>query len=158
VWAFLGLLLLALLALAVARGRRLGPPVVEPLPVVVRGAETVEGRGRLYHRARARGPALDVLPAAARDRLPPATSEPASDGRAHPPTDGNRRGARTGGQVLDPGAAPSTVVGALAARTGWPPDEIDEVLYGPPPTDDAGLVRLSAQLDALVRDALSGGE
>jgi hypothetical protein len=133
VWAFLGLLLLALLALAFARGRRLGPPVVEPLPVVVRGAETVEGRGRLYHRAGARGPALDVLRAAARYRLLPALD-------------------------LDPGASPSTVVSALAARTGRAPDEIDEVLYGPPPTDDAGLVRLSAALDALVRDTLSGGE
>jgi hypothetical protein len=59
---------------------------------------------------------------------------------------------------LDPGASPSTVVTALAARTGRAPDEIDEVLYGPPPTDDAGLVRLSAALDALVRDTLSGGE
>ena len=32
------------------RARRLGPVVAEPLPVVVRAAETVEGRARLYRR------------------------------------------------------------------------------------------------------------
>ncbi|WP_194288606.1 DUF4350 domain-containing protein, partial [Ornithinicoccus halotolerans] len=51
-------LLLALGALALWRGRRLGPLATEPLPVVVRAAETVRSRGRLYRRGRDRGHAL----------------------------------------------------------------------------------------------------
>ena len=46
-----------MLLLALWRARRLGPVVAEPLPVVVRAAETVEGRARLYRRGGARGQA-----------------------------------------------------------------------------------------------------
>lgn len=42
----------ALLAI-VWRGRRMGPLVFEPLPVVVKAAETAEGRARLYQDSRA---------------------------------------------------------------------------------------------------------
>ncbi|KUM41655.1 DUF4350 domain-containing protein [Arthrobacter sp. EpRS71] len=44
--------LVALLAIA-WRGRRMGPLVFEPLPVVVKAAETAEGRARLYQDSRA---------------------------------------------------------------------------------------------------------
>ncbi|WP_007520630.1 DUF4350 domain-containing protein, partial [Pseudofrankia saprophytica] len=54
-------ILIALVLLALWRGRRLGPPVPEPLPVVVRAAETTEGRGRLYAAARARDLAAEAL-------------------------------------------------------------------------------------------------
>ncbi|EYR62692.1 hypothetical protein N866_05845, partial [Actinotalea ferrariae CF5-4] len=54
-------LLVVLLALALWRARRLGPVVSEPLPVVVRAAETTIGRGRLYRRARSRGHAAAAL-------------------------------------------------------------------------------------------------
>ncbi|WP_166981101.1 DUF4350 domain-containing protein [Paramicrobacterium fandaimingii] len=43
------------------RGRRLGPVVVENLPVHVPARETVEGRARLYERGNARGHAIDML-------------------------------------------------------------------------------------------------
>ncbi|WP_426225463.1 DUF4350 domain-containing protein [Pseudarthrobacter sp. DSP2-3-2b1] len=51
---FLGpwLIFVAVLAM-VWRGRRLGPLVFEPLPVVVKAAETAEGRARLYHESHA---------------------------------------------------------------------------------------------------------
>ena len=45
----------AVLVAALWRGRRLGPVVIEELPVLVRAAETTEGRARLYRRRRARG-------------------------------------------------------------------------------------------------------
>jgi hypothetical protein len=44
-------LVVAALVVALWRARRLGPVVREPLPVVVRAAESVEGRARLYRRA-----------------------------------------------------------------------------------------------------------
>ena len=51
---------------ALWRIRRLGPLVTEPLPVVVRASETVEGHGRLYRSRRSRDRAAAVLRAAAR--------------------------------------------------------------------------------------------
>lgn len=126
VLALLLLLGLGGLGYALARGRRLGPPVTEPLPVLVRGAETVTGRGRLYRRAGARGPALDALRHAALARLLPALAVP-------------------------PDTPPAEVVRRAAGRTGWPPDLVDRLLYGPAPADDAGLVHHADLLDALVR-------
>ena len=46
----LGLLVASVLALMLWRGRRLGPLVTEPLPVVVRAAESTHSRGRIYRR------------------------------------------------------------------------------------------------------------
>ncbi|GGH97782.1 DUF4350 domain-containing protein [Arthrobacter liuii] len=62
-WArFLGpWLLLVALAAVVWRGRRHGPLVFEPLPVVVKAVETAEGRARLYQDSRAIGQARDNL-------------------------------------------------------------------------------------------------
>jgi hypothetical protein len=97
-------LLLAGLLVALWRGRRLGPPVVEPLPVVVRAAEAVEGRSRLYQRG----------------------AEP----------------------------SPEAVVAAVASRSGRSDAGVRTVLFGPPPTDDAGLVALADSLDSIVRDTL----
>lgn len=59
---------LVLLALALWRGRRLGPLVTEPLPVVVKAIETAQSRGRLYRKVRDRGHAAAALRAAARAR------------------------------------------------------------------------------------------
>ena len=58
----------AVLATMLWRGRRLGPLVVEPLPVVVKAVESTQGRGRLYRRVRDRTHAASVLRAA--DRAP----------------------------------------------------------------------------------------
>ena len=57
------------LLIALWRGRRLGPVVSEPLPVVVRAAEVVEGHGRLYLRAHARDRAAAALRAGTVRRL-----------------------------------------------------------------------------------------
>ncbi|MEV1172639.1 DUF4350 domain-containing protein [Nonomuraea sp. NPDC049784] len=120
---------MSLVALAITafwRGRRLGPVVTEKLPVVVRAAETVEGRGRLYRARRARQRAADSLRAGTIDRLTP----------------------RLG---LGSGAGPQEVVAALAARTGQDAHQVGAALYGPPPVDDAGLVGLAGYLDFIER-------
>ncbi|GAA4450537.1 DUF4350 domain-containing protein [Phytohabitans houttuyneae] len=121
-WALLIQLALAVVLLALWRARRLGPPVTEPLPVTVRAAETVHGRGRLYRRAKARGPTADLLRAAARDRL---------------------------AQLLTPTAEVS-LVDATAAATGLDREQVEGLLDGPTPESDDDLRRLQADLDALV--------
>jgi Domain of unknown function (DUF4350) len=125
-WTGLGLLALAGLAYALARARRLGPPVSEPLPVAVRASETVEGRGRLYQRAQARGSALDALRPTALHRLRLALG-------------------------LAPETPTADVVAAVAARTGRPPWVVDAILSSAVPADDAELVHLTHQVDDLVR-------
>lgn len=126
-------LLLAGLLLALWRGRRLGPPVTEPLPVVVRAAEAVEGRARLYRRAQARDRAAQALRAGALARLVPRLGIDSPAGGEPPP---------------------EAVVAAVASRSGRPDAEVHAVLFGPPPVDDAGLVRLTDTLDAMVRSTL----
>jgi hypothetical protein len=125
-WAALAAALAVLVA-AFWRGRRLGPVVTEKLPVIVRAAETVEGRGRLYRSGRARDRAADVLRAGAIDRLTPLLG-------------------------LGYGAGQQEVVAALAARTGRSPHELGSALYGPPPADDAALVALAGYLDSIERN------
>jgi Domain of unknown function (DUF4350) len=126
-------LLFAGFLVALWRGRRLGPPVVEPLPVVVRAAEAVEGRSRLYRRAQARDRAAAALRSGALARIVPrlGIDSPA------------------GGEP-----SPEAVVGAVAARSGRPDAAVHAILYGPAPTDDAGLVTLADSLDSVVRETL----
>ncbi|MFE4835574.1 DUF4350 domain-containing protein [Arthrobacter sp. NPDC056691] len=62
------LIVVALVAI-LWRGRRLGPLVFEPLPVVVKSAETAEGRARLYHEAHDVARAADTLRAGTVVRL-----------------------------------------------------------------------------------------
>lgn len=113
--------------LALWRARRLGRVVPEPLPVVVRAAETAEGRGRLYRTAGSRDTAAEVLRGGARDRLRP------------------RVGA---GRNPEPG----TLCVLVAGRTGRPAVEVEALLYGPSPAGDAALVRLADDLDTLIRE------
>jgi hypothetical protein len=124
-----GLALAALLAvlLSLARARRLGPPVGEPLPVAVPAAEVVAGRGRLYQRTQGRGVALGTLRAAALPRI--------VRGLGLPPA---------------PPPEPETVVQAAAHRTGLPADHVRHILYGPAPETDEDLAQAVAALDALV--------
>lgn len=119
-------LALAVVLVALWRARRLGPVVTEQLPVIVRSAETAEGRGRLYRARRARDSAADALRRACRDRT-----------------------ARRLG--LPRGSGPDEVVAAVSARTGWPATAVHELLYGATPGDDAALVRLAGDLDELER-------
>ncbi|WP_147917963.1 DUF4350 domain-containing protein [Ruania zhangjianzhongii] len=116
--------LIALVAFAYWRGRRLGRVVVEPLPVIVRATETTRGRGRLYRRGRAHEHAAAALRAGTISRI----------------------AARLG---LPRTATGPDVVEAFARATGRPADAIDSLLYGPPPTDDASLVTLTQALDTL---------
>ncbi len=85
---------LALIGLLVAfwRGRRLGPVVSEPLPVVVRAAEVVEGHGRLYLRAAARDRAAAALRAG--------TAAPAGRVGCTCPTRPRRRRGRGGARTV----------------------------------------------------------
>ncbi|MFG2085826.1 MULTISPECIES: DUF4350 domain-containing protein [unclassified Spirillospora] len=124
-------LLVAVLLVALWRGRRLGPVVAEALPVVVRSAETVEGRARLYRAGHARDRASDALRSGARERLVPLLGLPRSSAQ-------------------DPAAA-QEIVSAVAHRSPYDETYVGAALYGPEPLDDAGLIALSDVLDDLER-------
>lgn len=126
VWATLVLLVLAGIALAAASARRLGAPVVEPLPVRVRAAETVRGLGGLYRRARARGSSLATLQAAARARL-----------AEH--------------YGLPPDSPVDRVAEHVAAQTGQPVAEVWHVLGGGVEDSDEELARAAMTVQNLVR-------
>ncbi|WP_406286178.1 DUF4350 domain-containing protein [Embleya sp. NBC_00896] len=117
-------LAIAAVLLALWRARRLGPVVAEPLPVVVRAAETVEGRARLYRRGRARDTAAELLRAATRERL---TS------------------------LLGGTPTEAALVAALTTRTGRTSADVHALLYGAIPESDDALVTLADELDALIR-------
>ncbi len=118
----------AVALLALWRARRLGPVVTEPLPIVVRAAETAEGRARLYRRAKAAGHAGETLREAARGRLRTALGLPRD-------------------------ADPAALVESVSTRTGRPPHDVGAILYGPPVPDDPALVRLAGELDQVEREA-----
>jgi Domain of unknown function (DUF4350) len=126
VFAAVALLALATILAALARGRRLGPPVQEPLPITVRAAETVEGRGRLYRRAKARGPAAEALRDRGRDQVKRLLG-------------------------LDQYADPATVVAGASATTGWPSEQVWSTLYGAEPADDRELVRTALDIEGLLQ-------
>ncbi|MDT8909362.1 DUF4350 domain-containing protein [Amycolatopsis sp. PS_44_ISF1] len=117
----------AVVLLALWRARRLGPVVREPLPIVVRAAETAEGRARLYRRGGASGHAAETLREAARGRLRSRLGLPRE-------------------------AEPASLVETVSARAGRAPAEVGAVLHGPPPADEAGLVRLAGELDRVERE------
>jgi hypothetical protein len=130
-----GVLQLGLAVVLVAgwRGRRLGPVVEEPLPVVVPAAETVEGRARLYAAGHARSAAAAALRAGARARL---------------------------GGALDHGGEPEPggLIASVASRSGRTPGQVAALLYGSAepagaaPADDQALVRLADEIDRLEQE------
>jgi hypothetical protein len=117
-------LFVAALLAAWWRGRRLGRVVTEPLPVIVRAAETTEGRARLYRSGRARGHAAATLREAAAVRLRQRLGLP-----------------------VDAGV--TALSEAVATRTGRRTEQVATLLGGPEPPDDAALVRLADELDSL---------
>jgi hypothetical protein len=127
VWWALLQLVVAVVLLGLWRSRRLGPVVPEPLPVVVRSTETVEGRGRLYRRSGARDKASAALRSASLRTLMSALGLPR-------------------------GSNPTTVTDAIAARTALTALEVSSLLYGAAPTDDSALVRLADRLDDLEKE------
>ncbi|MGH4032878.1 DUF4350 domain-containing protein [Actinomycetota bacterium Odt1-20B] len=127
-WGTLQLTIAAALA-ALWRARRLGPLVPERLPVAVRASETVEGRARLYRKADARDRAATTLRSATRTRLAPLIG--VSPTQAH---------------------TPETLIPALTSRLPSPGQDLHALLFGPPPGNDAALISLADQLDALERE------
>ncbi|HVU72333.1 MAG TPA: DUF4350 domain-containing protein [Mycobacteriales bacterium] len=126
-WAF-GELAVVVLMLALWRGRRLGPVLREPLPVVVRAAETVRGRARLYRAAHARDRAAQALRQATRARVARSLGLPAT-------------------------TTPPALTAAVADHSGRPTAAVAALLYGDDRIpDDAGLVRLTDDLDQLERE------
>jgi hypothetical protein len=121
------LLIAVFVTAAVWRGRRLGPLVVEDLPVVVPAGETIEGRARLYARSAARLHALDALRIGTVSRLA-----------------AKLRLART--------ATTTEVAQAVAARLRRPEADIRRLLLDDRPGGDADLVRYAAALLSLERE------
>ncbi|MFD9460790.1 DUF4350 domain-containing protein [Streptomyces sp. NPDC060027] len=127
-WGTLQLFIAAVLA-ALWRARRMGPLVPERLPVAIRASETAEGRARLYRKANARDRAASALRSATRTRLAPLLGVPPA--QAH---------------------TPEALLPALSARLDGDGQALLPLLFGPPPRDDAALVSLADQLDALERE------
>ncbi|MFD3518430.1 DUF4350 domain-containing protein [Streptomyces sp. NPDC058657] len=127
-WGTLQLALAALLA-AVWRARRLGPLVTERLPVAIRASETTEGRARLYLKSHARDRAAATLRSASRARLSSLLGVPSARGDS-----------------------PDTLLPAVSSRLPATPRDLNSLLFGPIPSDDAGLIRLADELDALERE------
>ncbi len=117
----------AVLALMLWRGRRLGPLVVEPPPVVVKAVESTQGRGRLYRKVRDREHAADILRAATRGRLAARLRLPAT---------------------TDPGV----LVAQVAHATGRDDASLHDLLLSRPVPDDTVLTRLAAELAALEKE------
>ncbi len=117
---------LAVMLIALWKGRRIGPLVAEELPVVVRASETVEGRGRLYRSRRARDRAADALRAATLQRLLPRL-----------------------GLAADT-STPAVII-AVAQRSRSHPELVRHILFGPPPATDPDLVQLARALDDIER-------
>jgi hypothetical protein len=120
-------LVVAVVIIAVWRGRRLGRLVPEELPVVVRQSETVRGRSRLYRRARSLDRASQSLRDGSRYRL---------------------------AQRLGQGGRPqrAALIDAVVTRTRQPAAQVDALLYGSTPTDDRALVTLANALAALEQE------
>ena len=113
-------------ALLLQRGRRLGPLVVEPIPVTIRALESTTSLGRLYEKARDRTHAATLL----------------VDGSAH------RLGERLG---TAPTATREELVRAVAARAGRRVEDVRLLLLDPPDIphhvrNDTDLVRLAQNL------------
>jgi hypothetical protein len=117
----------AVLLLCLWRGRRLGPLVTEPLPVVVRAVETTESRGRMYRRARDRSRALAVLQHATLRRL----------------------ASSLGVSVSTPVA---NLAAGAAAASGREYQAVLQLLQSPAAHDDASLLELANTLQALEKE------
>ncbi|RFA15273.1 hypothetical protein B7R21_04425 [Subtercola boreus] len=120
------LLVVVFLAAALWRGRRLGPVVVENLPVIVRGSETVTGRARLYARSNARTRALDALRIGTVTRLSGLLGLPRS-------------------------ATLPEVVDAVASVAELAAADVAGILVNRLPRTDAELLELSHQLSVIER-------
>jgi hypothetical protein len=129
----LWLLGLSALALLLWRGRRLGPLVVEPLPVAIKALESTSTLGRLYERARDRRHAAGLLVEGTAGRL-------------------------VGHLGLDPDVTRTELVRMVAERTGRPADAVAALLPEPAQLQvngDADLVELAQNLTQLEEEVRS---
>lgn len=128
VWVSSVMALLVIVAMVAAfwRGRRMGPLVIENLPVTVRSSETMEGRARLYQRGGARLRALDSLRVGTLGRVAALCGLPRL-------------------------ATFDEVIAAASAVTGADPGELRSLLLDQVPRTDRDLVRLSDRLLELER-------
>lgn len=124
------LLALVFVLAAVWRGRRLGPLVVENLPVTVKSSETMLGRARLYEKSSARLRALDALRVGSIQRLATACGLPRV-------------------------ATVDEVITAVAELTGAQAPAIRSLLVDADPQTDRDLVAYSDALLTLERDVAS---
>lgn len=123
--------LLVCVGLAVLwRGRRTGPLAVEPLPVVVRAAETAEGRARLYQNSGAVAHAAATLRAASLERM--------------------ARRLR-----VDRSASPDAVVDAAARHGGRSREELRERLLTATPTTHHELVLWAQDIQDIEKEITS---
>jgi Domain of unknown function (DUF4350) len=118
---------LALLAVMVWRGRRLGPLVAEPLPVVVKAVESTAGRGRLYSRARDRDHAAALLRDATTSRVTDHLKLPAGTPLPH-------------------------LVEVVAEQVRRDPRDVRRILEHGPVPDDRSLTLLAQELAELERE------
>jgi hypothetical protein len=113
------------------RGRRLGRPVREEMPVEVAGSELVEAVGGLLRRAGSVDGAAQIVRADACRTLGARLGVPAESG-------------------------PDALVRLVSARTGRDPAEVGAVLVWGPVGSAEGLVQLLRQLDSLRTEVLDG--
>lgn len=109
--------------------RPVGPLIPESLPVIVPSAESARGRARLYERGGNAGHAGKALRAGTIARV----------------------AARLG---IPSEATPENVISRISEASGWHPDRVSHVLYGPPPTTDRELVDLAHELTALTKELI----
>jgi hypothetical protein len=117
----------AVVLLCLWRGRRLGPLVTEPLPVIVRAVETTESRARMYRHCGDRTRALAVLQQATRRRL-----------ASH--------------LGLSPNCDVSSLAAASAAVSGREYHDVLDLLDSPTAPDDSSLLERANTLSALEKE------
>jgi hypothetical protein len=124
-------IVIAALAFAALRSRRLGrPPAEEPI-VPIPASELVRATSRLYRRSRSLGYAARMMREATRDRV------------------GRRLGVAAESEAL-----PTVVANA----SGLPPDRVEEGLSGPDPRTDEELIRLGSLLSEIESRTMTMGE
>jgi hypothetical protein len=121
-------IVVAAVAFALVRARRLGRPAIEEPIAPIPGSELVRAAGRMYRRGRAAGYAGALMRQATVARM-------------------SRRFGAAGAHDLS---------GAVARASGLPRDRIEEVLAGRDPRDDDELMKLGTDLEGLSAGAEMG--
>jgi hypothetical protein len=124
-------LIVAFVIYAFFRGRRLGRPVHEPLPVQLAGSELVTAVGGLLQQAKSPDRAAALLRSAFRRQVT------------------ERLG-------LPPGVSPTVMAETVAARTGVDVQRVIFAVTDLPVGDEAGLVALAQSIDSLREELFHG--